>query len=430
MITVEAHEESAHFREPGPDADPAEASLALLAPAHRWLAGAVEPIVAWSLRLSWWGQVVSVWLVSRLFAGCLALLVGKYVQSGQGPLNYLQVADTWDAVFYHDIYDHGYPTVLPLDGAGHVVGSSWAFMPVYPGVVRAVSALSGLEWTLAAPLVSTLASLGFLLAAYQLFRNRQDHRRSIFAVAIIAFWTAAPVLQFNYAESLSLLLLTVALQFIVRGKYLRAIPFVLLTGLTRPLGAPLGLACVLISLMVVGGHHLRNTRLPANRAWSLAALVVAAVAGAFLWTAIAAAATGVPDAYLLTEAAWHGQISRLSINAFIGSFLFFFSPLPGAVMAVGVLIVVASAMLSRRARELGAVMWVWSGSVLGYLVFVLAIETGWPRQVLPAFPLALALASVSGQRAYRWLLLGLLAGSQVIWMMWLWRFGTWDPSSP
>lgn len=415
----------------GFDPDLGDLPLGRLVGANRWLqAHAVRPLVDWSAQLPWWGQVTGIWMLGRLFVGYLAVLVGQYDESGAGPLNYLQVVDSWDATYYRSIYDVGYPSDLPLDAAGNVMSNAWAFLPVYPWTVRGVTAVTGLSWSLAAPAVSTLASLAFLILAYRLFRHRQGHATSLFAVAIISFWTAAPVLQFNYAESVALLLLAATLWFLIRGRYLAAVPFLLLSGLTRPMAVPMALACVLIAVLVIVGHRGKGAWPPAPKLWSLGVLVAVAVAQPFPWPLLAAAATGVPDAYLLTEAAWHNNFSRISTNSLTGSFLLYLGVIPGALILVAVLLVVVAVMLSNRVRALGVVLWVWSGSYLGYLFLLLAIEPGWPRQVLEAFPLALALASVSANRAYRWLLLGLLLGTQVIWMFWLWRFGTWANWAP
>lgn len=414
----------------GFDPDLADVPLGRLSGLFAWLADAVRPAAAWSGRLPWWGQVLAIWGVGRLFSGYLAVLIGQYDESGRGPLNYLQVANTWDATYYKLIHDNGYPAVLPVDAAGNVVVNQWAFLPVYPWTVRAVTAVSGLSWEVAAPLVSTLASLTFLMLAYRLFRHREGHATSLLGVAILSFWTAAPVLQFDYAESLALLLLAGTLWFLVRGRYLAAIPVMVLAALTRPLAVPMALTCVLVAVLVVVGHRGQGRSVPATKAWSLALLVLAGLAQPWLWPQVAAWVTGVPDAYLRTEAAWHNNVSRTSVNSFAGSFLVYLGPVPGAVILVAVLLLVAAMMLSGRVRALGAVFWVWSGSFLGYLCLVLAIEPGWPRQVMPAFPLALALASVSRARAYRWLLLAMLAVTQVIWMFWLWRFGTWANWAP
>jgi len=396
----------------------------------------LDGFAAWSVRVArrltsaigawpWWAQVGLVWLLGRLYT----LVWTLFTLQHQPVLpvlphldGYFDYASIWDGDYYRQVHDEGYPQVLPLAPDGTVAASQWAFLPVYPLVVRAVTAVTGLGWPIASTTVSALACLGFLLVAYRLFRIRQDHLTALFGVAVISFATASAVLQFAYAESLAFLTVAGVLLLISQGRYLAAAPLVVIASLTRPLGAPLfGL-----TLMVAVAALVQARR--AGRDWhswpigSLAVLLASGGLAAVAWPLIAAGATGVPNAYLATEAAWRAGYLLGPLDAFSGSLSAIFGPV-APVAGVLIILGVAAAMLSRPVRELGLVMWTWAGMVLGYLILVAPVSTSLPRLTEAAFPLAAAAIGASRSRAYRWLLIVVLAATQVAYLLVLWHIG-------
>jgi hypothetical protein len=384
------------------------------------------------LRWPWWVQVLTVWLVTRGYAVWLTVLAGAtqqdtpFSRAGDG---YFEMADSWDSAFYATIHDHGYPSELPRDESGRVEGSPWAFLPLYPLLVRVVTSLTGLGWTVAAPLVSTAASIGFVLVCYRLFRLRADAVTSLMGVVVISVWPAAPVLQYAYAESLAMLLVAVLLHLLASGRYGWAVPVVVLAGLSRPLAAPLAAACVLLAGLVVRAHRRDGLRLPRGQALALGALVVVSVAAVALWPGIAAVVTGEPTAYFLTEAAWHST-SQLTTSVYLLSFLQAFGPLAGATAAVLLGLAAVVMLASRGVRALGAPAWAWSVAYLAYLFALVGWEPPLPRLLLLAFPLALPLAAASRARPYRTLLVVSLAALQALWVFLLWRWVTWVNLAP
>jgi len=379
----------------------------------RWLPGRLS-------GLPWWAQVGLVWLVGRLYTLFWTLVVLQH-QAALPALphlgSYFDYASIWDGGFYRQIHDQGYPSSLPLTDSGRVDGSRWAFLPVYPFLVRGVTLLTGLSWPVAATSVSALACLGLLLVCYRLFRLHQDHSTAIFAVAMISLATTAPVLQFAYAEALAFFLVAAVLLLISRRHYLAASPLVVLAALTRPLGAPLlGMILVVAVASVVAGRRSGDR----PQLGSLAVLVVAGGVGVVAWPVIAAMVTGVPDAYLATEAGWRGGLILGPLEAYSGSLAAIFDQFAPVVGVLGVL-GVAVVMLSRPVLRLGLVLWTWIGMVLGYLVLVAPVSTSLPRLLGAAFPLAAAAAGASRSRAYRWLLVVALALTQIAYLALLWH---------
>ncbi|MGO8608843.1 hypothetical protein ACC848_38380, partial [Rhizobium johnstonii] len=59
----------------------------------------------------------------------------------------------WDGQWYWLVGTTGYPSTLPLDDTGNVTQNTWAFMPIYPALSRALSVVLG-SYPLAAVLLA------------------------------------------------------------------------------------------------------------------------------------------------------------------------------------------------------------------------------------------------------------------------------------
>src|SRR4051794_22072770 len=99
---------------------PAPAPAAAPAPA-RWDAR------AWP----WWLQALAVYAGARLVSAVALVVVAQHqVESYFGPAkpSYLQfTGGFWDALWYQQVAEGGYPSVLPRDAAGVVQQNPWAF---------------------------------------------------------------------------------------------------------------------------------------------------------------------------------------------------------------------------------------------------------------------------------------------------------------
>ena len=208
------------------------------------------------------------WAVTRIFSVVTVLVVAR--QQGPNPWSpskpgYFAYIDGWDAGYYSQIFASGYPSVLPRNADGIVEPNRWAFYPVFPGLARAVSAVTGLGWLHVAPLLATLASLGLALVLYRLFLVRTSPETAIFAVGLFLVQAAAPILGFGYAESLGLLLVAGLFVVALRGALARA----------RHSPVELGLFGALVGFAF---HELVdfNGQIPANAATLVALAALAA----------------------------------------------------------------------------------------------------------------------------------------------------------
>ncbi|HET8616357.1 MAG TPA: hypothetical protein VFL94_12590 [Actinomycetales bacterium] len=358
--------------------------------------------------LAWpvWAQVLTVYLLSRLVATVVIELVAVTVQNPAGVNDlhpgYGDLAVVWDGQWYEQIATRGYPDGLPLNDSGHVDYNSWAFFPLFPALVRLVMA-TGLPFVAAATVLNLVTAAGAVLVLRRLLALRGPHAPaapSWLALLAVACWLslpAAPVLQVAYTEALASLLLALALLLLVRRRYLAAVPVVLLLGLTRAVAAPL--------LLVVVWHAAQRWRArgadPLTRpdVVRLAALAAATALSAVLWPAIVGIATGIPDAFLQTQAVW-GQ--RPGQGLFVPWFSWAWGSLglPGVVLLVGTMAAWVALVLGRHGRWLSAELRVWAVAYPLYLLAVVRPITSMWRFLLLDFPIAAVAASLIARGAF------------------------------
>lgn len=115
---------------------------------------------------SGWTTPLLLWLASRVLStvllGTVYLLAttnGWHFASYRRDPSFATFSGSWDASFYRTIAEHGYPHVLPTDGSGHVVPNPWAFLPLFPGVVRAVMSATGASFWVAGVLVASACKI-------------------------------------------------------------------------------------------------------------------------------------------------------------------------------------------------------------------------------------------------------------------------------
>nr|WP_229727685.1 hypothetical protein [Mycetocola zhadangensis] len=393
-------------------------------------------------RLGWWGRVLVIAAAGRLITTALLLAFANAqpanAWTGASP-SYPDFASMWDGRWYQIVAFAGYPSELPLTADGHVGENAWAFMPVYPAVVRVLMGLTGLDWAVAAVIVSVLATLAATLVFYRLMLLVLDESTALFSVVLFSVAPLSPILQVAYAESLNLLLLASALYLVLTRRYLAALPVVTVMCFTRPSGLAFSLFLVLHVLVRwirrgSTGDSVRDIVPPF-------ALAVASGLFGLAWPAIAWGVTGSLTAYTDTELAWR--------SAYIGhGHLVPFAPwyqglswwathglgLPGSawwgILGVAVLVALATlGLLSRPARRLGVDLRLWLASYLIYLLAVFFPQSSTFRLLVPLFPAAGAFA-VPRSRAYR---IGIVLASiaaQVWWISIAWRVDGYDWTPP
>lgn len=348
--------------------------------------------------LGWptWAQVLVVFAASRLVSAALIAVAAVTTQNpaGVGTLHpgYADLVVIWDGEWYRQIAEQGYPSTLPLGLNSSADYNAWAFFPLFPMLVRGLMAV-GLPFVAAATTVNLAAGYAAALLLQRLFTaaGRPDRRLALLAVALWCVLPAAPVLQAAYTEALAALLLAAALLLLVRRHYLWAAGPVLLLGLTRAVAAPL--LVVVMWHVAMRWRGRRSDSFGARERWSLAGLLAATGLSAATWPLLVGWATGVPDAFLQTQARW-GQ--RPADGPFVPWISWAWEQL-GVVGVVALLAVVAvwvHLVLGRHGAWLASELRVWAVAYPLYLLAVVRPITSMWRFLLLDLPVAAILASL------------------------------------
>ena len=385
----------------------------------------------------WWARVLVVFVASRVVSTALLLGFARV----QGPNawtlpspDYASFATIWDGHWYYIISAVGYPTTLPITSTGNVGESAWAFMPVYPFTVRALTELTGVPFAPLAVFVSVLCAVGTALLLYRLMRHVLPEGTALFTVALFCFSPLSPLLQVAYAESMFLLLLCACLLLLVRRQYLPMLPLVAALSFTRPGALALALA---IGLHAV---HRWSTRardpFPRREMIAVSVSAVTTAVLGFGWLIVAGVVTGRPDAYTATELAWRapyvGYGPLVPFSAWFEGAAFW-SRMSGGfpVGAVFVLAVLGLAvlLLGPWGRRIGVDLRLWGVAYALYLLAVFFPQSSTWRLLMPLFPL-LGILAVPRSRVWRVGLLLVFVAGQFAWLYYSWWVDGYDWTPP
>jgi hypothetical protein len=387
-------------------------------------AGAARP---WTRRA--WVPVVGIFAASRVLSTVLFLLAVHFARPTSRIGTHATLVSAmaaWDGQWYKLVAFSGYPAHLPPPIGGVNQTSAWAFLPAYPYLVKILAFGDDRLWDPVAELTSTAFGFGAALLLAALLRPHVGRRGALVGVLVFSFAPLSFMLQAAYAESMGLFLLLAVLLLVDRRRYLAAVGPTLLLAFTRP-----GVQAVALTVALVVGVQLWRARRggprPARRE-VLGAAVLAAVAAVsgFAWSWIAAAVTGVPDAYLRTELAWRetwtgdGRFTPGTSWLWAADFWFGgFGPIVLAVLLAGF----TALLLTPWIRRLGDVNRLWLLAWALYLVGVFFPQSSTFRLLMPMAPAAGAFASIRS----RTVLGVVLVLSVLLQGFWLYRtFGSWQ----
>ncbi len=398
---------------------------------------------AWDPRAwSWWLQTLAVYALARGASALLLLYAaahqGATPWAGEHP-SYSQVTGLfWDAGWYHRIAQEGYPSTLPVDDAGNVQQSAWAFFPLYPMLVRGLMGITSLSWEVVAPTTSLLLGAAAMLAIHRAVAAGAPRASAAWpglplaTVALVSVFPTSPVLQVAYTESLALLLVAAALLLLVRRQYVATAGVLVLLGLTRAVALPMA--------VVVGVHALARWRawrrgeeeLPARDVVVVGGLGVVAVVSGFLWPAVCGWVTGVPQGYLRTQEAWRGVREVTPFGGWDYVLQFWFGDHGWWVLAAAVAFVVALLVVP-AAWRLGPELHTWPAAYVLYLAAAIEPGSSLARFLVLAFPMGAITAGVvrrppSARRVWFAGVLVLMLVLQAVWVWQLWRLESgWPP---
>jgi len=392
------------------------------------------------LRLvPWWARVLAVFVLTRVVTTVIMLqfAANQQANSWTGPSPaYVDFATMWDGRWYEIIATAGYPSVLPVTDAGEIGENAWAFMPLYPVVVRLLMLLTGLGWATAGVAVSVICGAVACLVLYRLMRHSLSESQALVAVLFFCVAPTSPMLQIAYAESMAMMLTAIVLLLLVRRRFAWVFPVVLVLGLTRPSGLAFAAA---MGLYVVY-RFVRRGKEPFPRADAVpaVALTVWGLVVGFLWPAVAWAVTGSPTAYTDTELAWRSSyIGYQELLPFTSWFQggawwggwWFGAPMLGIVLVVVLVLLFVGVLASPWTRRLDLFSRAW---VAGYGVYLFAFffpQSSTFRLLGPMFPLVGALA-VPRSPLFRSALVVVSIAGQIGWITIGWAVDGYDWTPP
>lgn len=337
--------------------------------------------------------VLAVYTLLRLFTtGVLVWITydqqDPVVFSGENP-PYFDVATLWDGRWYERIATGGYPDEVPLGSDGAVRQNEWAFYPLFPYLARLVMGLTGWPFAIAGTVLATVLGYAAALVIAGMLRHQVGARAALGAVALLAAFPAAPVLQVAYTESLALLLLGAVLWLLITKRWWAAAAVALVTGLARPIALPLGLVAL---VAVINRIRTRGEQPIAVREWAAMATSLAAcgVSG-LIWPFIAFQGTGRGDAYPATMSAWRQGEPVVPFVPTIDVVKVVLGESRGPWLLAAMLVLLVVAVAGPWAARLGAELRTWC---LGYPLYLFAALDPWTsiyRYLLLLFPLAVVM---------------------------------------
>jgi hypothetical protein len=333
------------------------------------------------------GYALSRLLTTGLLAAASALSAGGHwsaatIDGGDGFAKFLQA---WDGNMYRRIVTDGYPGSLPLDYAGDVEKNPWAFLPLYPLLVRGLMAVGGLGFLPAGVLVAVVCGGGATLLLHRVLLQQFGERSAFWGALFFCFSPLSFVLQVTYAESTFLLFVFGSLLALQRRRY--AVLTVL--GVIAAFAHPGALA---IPAALGVGYLLRLARrewMPAREHSAIITSGILMSLAGFAWPVVAAVTTRTPGAYFDTEMAWWSDyLGSTGFVPFTPWFRFAqnYLGLGGTLLVVAVLAAVAWCF-AFRSRRLGTDLLAYSASYVVYLVAVFLPQQSIFRMLLPLSPL-------------------------------------------
>ena len=381
----------------------------------------------------WWGKVGVIWVLSRLVTTALVLVLasvqGQNAWTAAKP-GYADFANMWDGRWYNIVAVSGYPAVLPITLDGHIGENAWAFMPGYPAVVRLLMVISGAPWAPTAVFVSLACSLGTALLFYRLMRRVQPHSTALFAVVLFCVAPLSPLLQFGYAESMHLLLLTLALLLLLQRRYLLLVPVIAVMALTRPSG--LAFALFLGLHVAFRWYGRARDPFPLREAVTAASVAVFSGVMGLAWPGIAWLVTGSITAYTDTELAWRsayiGYQELVPFAAWFQSGVWWLGQPLGILAVLALIVSFTLVMFSPAVKSIGVDLRLWVASYALYLLAVFFPQSSVFRLLMPMFPLLGALARPRSI-VYRVVVTLLLICGQWGWLLLCWGVdgADWTP---
>ena len=426
------------------------ASSATDAPAVTPLAAAVglrAEVVDLLRRAPWWLTVLAIWAASRAVTTTIMLSFASRQQPNawtDASPGYLDFARLWDGHWYYIIAAVGYPDEIPRDDEGRAGENAWAFMPVYPGLVRMgmtlIGDFSAQGFALVAVTISVLSSAAAAVLFFVLMRRWLTHGTALLATTLFCTMPLSPVLQVAYAEALHLVLLLGALILVLDRQWRVLAIVVTVMALTRPSG----LAFAFLLALVWIWRWMRRDREPFALRERLHLGLTAVIAGlaGLAWPGIVALSTGDLLGYTDTELAWRrpyiGDVHLVPFTPWVQGAQWWLGDVLGVIILIIVLLLAATAFALPAMRRMPVELRLWIVAYALYLLAVFFPQSSTFRLLLPIVPVLGAVAAgivavgrgPAGRVVLAMLAIALGIAGQVGWVHIAWWVDGYDWTPP
>jgi hypothetical protein len=299
---------------------------------------------------------------------------------------YLGLITNWDGQWYERIATLGYQ--MPAGDFG-TKDALWAFAfsPLFPTVVGALMAVTGLSFAVCATILNLVAGGAAMVVMFALVERTAGRFAASAAVLVACSFVSAPLFQAAYSESMSLLLICTVLLLVARRRYGWAVVAVVLLSLTRLVTPPLAIVVLVHAILRYRGRAQDPLR-RGEVVWIVILGVVSAVSVSF-WSIIT---------FLMTNGIKDSGADRGNVTAAVsaGRFGWFTNAyehigwigVVGLALLVVLFLVVAT---SRLTQTWGVEVRTWFAIYPIFLLFVAGVHAGMFRYLLLAFPIGLLL---------------------------------------
>lgn len=310
------------------------------------------------------GRMPQNWNIRSIAALALAATAARFLLYAIFAMHHGAVDTSlchWDCHWYLDIVDNGYsadPTDHPpkTDLPPRYDEANWAFFPLYPLAVRALTWGRFLTSLDAAILLSLLATAGFLVAS-SLYLQRTRPKASVpLWMAFVLAYPHSIYLSFPYTESLYLLLATLTLLYLTGEQLYPASFLAALASATRPVGLIFLPPIALKSFRALKSRFSQDAAAPRKRIVDAVLPLLIAPLGIFLYAAFLYGRTGDALAFSHVQIAWGRHLRFFPLELFYGYWHWDLDGFPGqsdtlnAIFAT--LMIVVGIFLARRKRAL------------------------------------------------------------------------------
>ena len=279
---------------------------------------------------------------------------------------------SWDGIIWRAVVDEGYPSSVSDPEARRL-----AFFPLYPLVVRAVKAVSGLSSLEAGLVVALTCGLAAATALWFLTRSLADEAAADRATALMCCFPGALAFAMPYSEATMLALAIPAMAALLRRRWVLAGALAGLATAARPNAVAPLVGCCAVAAGVALVRH---------RDWRALAAPVLSVTGVAVFFLFLWGRTGVPLAWFRVQHDVWGERTRpgallVALRAVVDQ--------PWHPTATVQLIGAAAAVVLLGllvASRLPRLLWLYCALALVTAAVSLTIMTK-PRLVLAAFPL-------------------------------------------